>query len=58
VPQLLTIRGGGLAMIESPLPRGLAAEAMQRDILIVFQVRSGPTPPGIQALLQAIMDEA
>ncbi len=63
--RLLTILGGELAMIESPLLQEFEAKATLRatlkarreDILEVLEARFGPVPPDLPHALQAIEEE-
>jgi hypothetical protein len=56
-PNLLTILGGKVAMIESPLIRELVGEGRQRSILQVLQTRLGAVPPEVEAEVKSILDE-
>ncbi len=45
-------------MFESPLIREIVAERSHKDILRVSRNRFGPVPPGLEAEVRSILDEA
>ena len=56
-PNLLSILGGKIVMIESPLIREIVAERRHKDILRFLRNRFGPVPPEPEAEVRSILDE-
>ena len=56
-PNLLSILGGKVVMIESLLIREIVGEKRQKDILTFLQTRFGPVPPEVEAEVKSILDE-
>ena len=57
-PNLLSILGGKIAMIESPLIRELTAERSHKHILKLLATRFGLVPPELEAEVRSILDES
>jgi hypothetical protein len=56
-PNLLSILGKKVMMIESPLIRELVGEGRQRIILTFLKTRFGPVPAEVEAEVKSILDE-